>query len=145
MTAPVYATAADLAGSAYLPAGVTVPADPEATRLLTRASRHVDRLLLAAVYDTDGVTGQPTDPDIAAALVDATCAQAAWWLSGGDETGQADLYSSVSIGPVSLSRAQGAAGATQVTAPAAVEVLTTAGLVNTGPFTGFGRLEATSR
>src|SRR4051794_26110046 len=102
--ARVYADRAALL--AYAPADqvADLPADPEATRLLTRASRRVDRLLFAAVYDTAATTGLPTDPDVAQALSEATCEQALWWLETGDESGASDQYQSVSAGSIALTR-----------------------------------------
>ncbi len=103
--AQVYATRADLL--AYAPAGVTVPADPEATRLLTSASKELRRATVCAIYSTD-TDGYPSDATIRQAFRDACCAQAVWWLQNpGEETGTADQYDSVSIGSVSLSRRQG--------------------------------------
>ena len=93
--------------TAYAPADVTVPAEPEATRLLTRASEEVDTVILSAVYDTDD-NGMPTDTDVIEALSNATCMQVVWWLQNpGTESGQAMQYQSVSIGSVSLSRGSG--------------------------------------
>ena len=131
MAGPVYAVEADLADSEYLPKGTTAPTGAEATRLLTRASRRVDRLLLAAIYDTDD-TGAPTDPDVAAAVRDATCAQAAWWLETGDESGAAARYQSVGIGSVNLTR-RTSDDQDDTTSPDAVDVLTQAGLFTQGP------------
>jgi hypothetical protein len=107
--ARMYATRTDLV--AYAPADVTVPDDPEATRLLTRASAHVDRYgLLTAVYDVD-TGGLPTDTALAEAIKLATCAQAVYWLATGDETGAAAQWGSVGIGSVNLSRgSNGTAG-----------------------------------
>lgn len=100
--ARVYATLADL--TSYAPAGVTVPADPEGTRLLTSASQLVERATMTSVYDTDSTTGYPTNADVIEAFQRATCAQAVWWLETGDELGIAGQYDTVSIGSVSLSR-----------------------------------------
>jgi hypothetical protein len=98
--ARVYANRAALV--AYAPADVTVPAEPEATRMLTRASEVVDGALLSAVYDTDTL-GMPTDTDVIEALSNATCEQAVYWLQNpGIESGQANQYQNVSIGSVSL-------------------------------------------
>jgi len=90
---PVYAETSDLV--AMLPDGLTAPAD--ATRLLIRASRAIDSALRTAVYavDDDGV---PTDTLLAAALLDATCEQAAWWLETGDEQGVAGTITSAGSG-----------------------------------------------
>lgn len=125
--ARVYATRTDLV--AYAPADVSVPDEPEATRLLTRASTHVDRYgLLTAVYDVD-TGGLPTDTAIARAVRNATCAQAVYWLQTGDETGAASQWGSLGIGSVSLSRgSNGTAGQTPSTqlAPQADTELRTA-------------------
>lgn len=111
--ARIYATRADL--EAYLPAALTLPAEPEATRMLTRASEVVDDLLVTAVYDVDAGL-LPTDTTVAEALRQATCAQVAWWIETGDETGAAAQYQSVSIGSVSLSRGYSGAGSSTGTA-----------------------------
>jgi hypothetical protein len=104
--ARVYADRAALV--AYAPAAVTVPADPEATRLLTRASEVIDSVLLSAVYATDDTTGLPTEAGVIEALRNATCEQVVWWLQNpGTESGQANQYQSVSIGSVSLSKGSG--------------------------------------
>jgi hypothetical protein len=128
---PVYATAADL--TAWLSAGTVVP---EPDRLLARASTKVEALLLTAVYDVDS-GGAPTDPDVAQALNDATCAQVEWWLLTGDEAGAGSQYQSVSIGKISLSRGYSAAGSatgqSQTVAPRAVELLQLAGLISQSP------------
>lgn len=111
--ARVYATRTDLVN--YAPASVMVPDEPEATRVLTRASERIDELLTAigAMYTVDSVTKLPTDANFIQAFKDATCAQVVWWLETGDETGVGAGYTSVSIGRVSLSRGQGKAGETQ--------------------------------
>ena len=105
-TGPVgrkYATSGDLAE--YLQ-----DAPPEnADRLLIRASELIDRMLFTARYDVD-VDGDPTDTGVIAALKKATCAQVAWWIETGDEWGLGTAYSSMSIGSVSLSRAQSGGG-----------------------------------
>lgn len=104
----VYATLADLTG--YVPAGTTVPSDPEATRLLTSASAVIRRATLTAVYEAD-TSGYPTDTAIRDAFRRATCAQALWWLLTGDEQGLVSLYETVSIGSVNLSRRGSGRGA----------------------------------
>lgn len=127
-----YATEVDLTN--YLPTG-TVVAD--AGRKLDRASRRVDLLTMTAVYATDPDTGAATDPDVIAALRDATCAVVEWWEATGDETGAGSLYQSVSIGRVQLghgySSAGSATGASQTTSPQAVEILQLAGLIGQPP------------
>lgn len=139
--ARVYADRAALV--AYAPADQQgdIPAEPEATRLLTRASRRVDRLLFAAVYDTDPVSLLPTDADVATALSEATCEQALWWLETGDESGASQQYQSVSAGSISLTRGYSSGGSAtgrdQNVSPAAVEVLQLAGLLP-GTITTYG-------
>lgn len=92
-----YATAADLA------AWTGKPAPTDAERLLARASEDIDAALLTAVYTTDDA-GKPTDPNIVAALADATCAHVEYQQASGDDgTGAAGKWGSVSLGPVSLS------------------------------------------
>jgi len=95
--ARVYATAADL--EAY----TGQPAPDNAGRLLARASRLVDRAMVAAVYDTDA-SGYPDDPDVLDGFRDATCAQAAAWAKRETEATELGPWTSVSAGPVSLSR-----------------------------------------
>jgi hypothetical protein len=121
----VYATAEELAAYTGQPA----PAD--ATRLLARASEDIEDALLTAIYDTDDA-GAPTDPDIIAALSEATCAQVEYQQATGDDgTGAAGRWDSVSIGPVSLSgRKDAPRGAGDVDlAPRADRALRRAGLL----------------
>lgn len=102
MAPRVYATRADLV--AYgLPPGVTAPDEPEATRVLTRASERVDDALVSALYRTN-TDGTPYDPDVVEALRNATCAQVIEWRRTGDEHGDAGQWQSVGIGSVNLSR-----------------------------------------
>lgn len=72
----VYATADDL--TEFL--GTAAP--DNADRLLKGASALVRRETRAALYDVTS-TGLPSDPDIAEAFRDATCAQAAEWIDNG--------------------------------------------------------------
>lgn len=122
-----YATSGDLAD--YLQ---TAPPD-DADRLLARATDIIDRLIIAARYTVDD-DGEPTDTAVAAALRKATCAQVAWWIETGDEWGLGSSYASVSIGSVSLSRAQGggASSAGRV-GPDVWAALATGGLTGYGP------------
>lgn len=115
-----YATAADLAASDFLPAGLTAPVGADAARLLSRASRMVDSLLRRAVYDVDA-DGLPTDTGVIAAVRDATCAQACWWLETGDEAGVASGLDSLGAGSGPYIN-----GHLSRVAPDAVEVLTNA-------------------
>jgi hypothetical protein len=100
---PLYATRADLLS--YVPAELAslVPADPEATRLLTSASMTIYRATMTAIYQTDSNSMPAAEPFITG-FRRATCAQAVWWLETGDELGQVGQYAQVSIGGVTLAR-----------------------------------------
>lgn len=128
--ARIYSTHADLV--AYLPDGASAPAEPEATRLLTRASEQVDLLTVTSIYEVDE-QDMPTADAVVTAFRDATCAQAAWWLETGDETGAATgQWQSVTAGRISLQRsAKGASAQAQAStvAPQAVMHLRLAGLL----------------
>lgn len=123
----VYATTADYATwlRAAPPSG--------SRRALAEASRAVDEMLRTAIYDVND-DGLPTDTDVAAALRDATCAQAEYARAVLDtnSVGASGIFQSVSIGSVSLGRA-GRAGAEGDKAPApwsakAWQILQQAGL-----------------
>lgn len=100
---PIYATRADLL--AYVPADITseVPADPEATRLLTSASMTIYRATMTAIYQTDS-TQQPSQEPFITGFKRATCAQAVWWLETGDELGIFGQFANVGIGGLTLAR-----------------------------------------
>lgn len=124
----VHATSLDLAGEPWN----LEPADPDA--LLARAATIIRNLTLTAVYATNA-DGTPTDPGIAAALRDATCAQAVWFDDTGDTgSGAASVYSTVSLGSARLS-VGGAGSPANVgvnqsrISPEAVQILANAGLV----------------
>lgn len=115
-----YATTAQLAEHMH----AAPPLD--ARVLLLRATGRVDELLRTAVYAvTDDGLDMPTDPVVAAALAEATCAQAVWFADLGDDgTGTAQHYGDVKIGSVALSTRGGAGeGASGRYAPGAVEAL----------------------
>lgn len=127
--ARVYATRADL--PTLTPGGVAVPDEPEATRILTSASRLLERATVAAVYDTDPA-GYPITPDVRDAFRDACREQVVWWLDNpGEESGQAQQFQSVAIGSVKLDRGTGATGGVpgQRLAPQTDTVLRVAGLL----------------
>ncbi|MFI8817460.1 MULTISPECIES: hypothetical protein [unclassified Streptomyces] len=90
----------------------------------------MDDALLTAIYDTD-TDGMPTDPDVAAALSAATCAQVEYVAEqGGDDTGAAGQWDSVSIGPVAMSgRKGGPVGSAVDIGPRALRTLTRARLL----------------
>ncbi|MEV0410312.1 hypothetical protein AB0I68_05720 [Streptomyces sp. NPDC050448] len=105
------------------------PAPADAERLLARAGEDIDSALLTAIYPVDE-DGDPLDPEVRAALANATCAQVEHQLAGGDDgTGAGGLWDSVSIGPVSLSgRSSRTAAAGVELAPRADRALRRAGL-----------------
>lgn len=109
-----------------------VPGDAE--RLLRDATVEVDRLLLCAVYDTDA-DGIATDATIKQAIQDATCELARWWDETGDSTGAAAVYTSASIGGVSLGRGAqaGGAGSSRI-GPHVYSILAAAGLATQAPY-----------
>ena len=137
--APTYATPAELA--AFLTPD-PAPADAVAGRLLDRASRDVRRATKTAVYLVDA-TGLPTDPDVLAALKEATLEHAAWRIGRGEEDGipsGGGAVTSATIVGVNVTQATGAgSGAIPETvngvAYQAWLVLEDAGLTGHGPRT----------
>lgn len=129
-----YATTTDLAD--WLQAAPPL----DAARRLIRATSYLDaNPLKTAVYDVDD-DGLPTDAVVAAALRDATCAQADWWTQHGDDgTGAGADYTSVTAGSISLTRAAGGAGAPRDPrqSPEAFDILSAAGLTGHSPRTGY--------
>jgi hypothetical protein len=123
-TGRVYATTTALAN--YL--REAPPADAE--QLLAEASRLLDsRVLRLCQYEVDAA-GMPTDPDVAAAIARAVCAQVRWWGEVGDHIGAAGAgWGGVSIGSVNLSRSvtavQGGDSAARQIAPQVADELTT--------------------
>jgi hypothetical protein len=107
-----------------------------ASTLLDRASRDIDRALLCSVYNT-------SDTVIVAALRDATLEQVAWQLESGNTSGirhgdQSGVPSGGSAGGVSLShtgRSVGAASAPEWLGSQAWTILQGAGLTGNPPFT----------
>ncbi|WP_053619631.1 hypothetical protein [Nocardiopsis sp. NRRL B-16309] len=102
-----------------------------ATRALRDASLDVDTLLVGAVYDVDE-DDQPTDADVALALQEATCAQAAWNPSGHSQTAEDAQKTQVKVDKVSVSYAADPSSGRVIRdryAPAAVDILRVAGLV----------------
>ncbi len=130
MSAPVYATTADL--TAYC---APDPAPAEVgERQLREASAQVDQMLLTAIYDVDA-DEQPTDPRVRDAVKNATCAQALHVHEHGDEVAIRQDDIPVALGPLSLgggrrASSSGATGtSTPVWAPQAVAFLRAEGLV----------------
>lgn len=117
------------------------PTPANAARLLDRASRDVDRELKCSVYDVDD-SGMPTKQAVIDALREATLEQVAWRLAQGDDEGlgAAGVYSSVSIGSVTLSRGSGSgsggsSGGAEDFGEQARQILDDAGLLGFEPWT----------
>ncbi|MEU4332333.1 hypothetical protein [Nonomuraea dietziae] len=120
--------------------------DPEpvpsgAARMLARATRYMDNVLLkTSVYDVDD-NGMPTDADHIVAMRDACCALVEWWAENGDDgLGAGSEYTSVSAGNIALSKGSRQGGSSGQTtdprrAPEAVEILDGAGLLGHEPRT----------
>ena len=130
----VYATTADYAND---PRTSAPDSSISVRKALLVASQRVDEMATTALYETNSTTLQPTDSAVAAALRDATIAQAAYAIPIGDAYGLGTTqYRSVSIGGVTLSR-----GSTPVAgsstpgryAPEARETLRAAGLLGAAP------------
>lgn len=114
------------------------PPPDDAERRLARASEQIARATLTAVYDVDGA-GMPTDPAVAEAFQGATVLQAYWWVTTGDEQGDAAIWQSASIGSVSLSgRRQTGSSARDRLAPQAEALLDLAGLIGRPAYTTGG-------
>ena len=102
----VYATEQQLTDYGA-PDGVVLPTGADAVWQLARASELVDLACAFAIYDTDTVTGLPTDTVVAGAMRDATCAQVVSWAENGRGPNAASGFQQVSIGSVNLTRASG--------------------------------------
>lgn len=97
--ARVYATAEQY--ETY--SGGLAPADIDYR--LARASSFLDAQVLRACWYAVNDGGLPTDTAVAAALAEATCAQAQWGVEVGDITGAFMAgFGNASIGSVSLGR-----------------------------------------
>lgn len=130
MAQRVYATESD-----YLEFSEDEVAPDKIDSLLRRASAEVESHIRTAVYVTDE-DGYPTDPDIADALRDATCAYVAYWDETDDITGAEAIAGPVKIGSVSLGGTStgGASSRTPADTRIAHEALTilrNAGLIGT--------------
>jgi hypothetical protein len=124
MAAPIYADSEDL----IVYSGPLMVTPEEADRKLARASRLIDSVLIGAVYPTDPETKIATNEDQREAIKNATCAQAAYWISGAGSEHGAPAYDSVSIGSVRLSGAGKGNERGTILAPQAFYELSTAGL-----------------
>ncbi|MFG1709235.1 hypothetical protein ACFLIM_39195 [Nonomuraea sp. M3C6] len=119
---PTYATAQE-----YLDyTGQSGPADID--RRLARASERVDELLADAIYEVDDQEFA-LDPKLKKAMMQATCVQAAWTLTVGDEFGTASAFKDVSMGSVRLARVDSKDGNAPRYAQDAVSILLRAGFL----------------
>ncbi|GAA2456962.1 hypothetical protein [Streptomyces macrosporus] len=114
----VYATTAEL--EAY----TGKPAPANAARRLARASRLVDAAMVAAVYEVDA-DGYPAAPEARSAFREAVCVQVDAWAGREAERAELGPWTSVSAGPVSMSRPDAGARVEDDTAltAEAVEIL----------------------
>lgn len=108
MALQTYATPAELADYPVEDAGPSGTAAAMGA-LLWRASRQVDRVILAATYAVDE-DGAATEAAIIEALRLATCEQACYLVATGAENGINPGYHSVQIGSVNLTRGYSSAG-----------------------------------
>lgn len=122
---PTYATSAEYAASPY---GGTAPSDID--NRLARASLDVDRMLIGRVYDTDPDTELPTDEKVAAALREATIAQATHVAA--QESGASAAVAAIGFASGSITYAgdgaPGRPGTDDRDAPDALNILQLAGL-----------------
>lgn len=113
-----YVVPTTLATSADLAAWTGQAAPANADALLRACTRLVLEQTRTASYDSDPTTGLPTDPNITAALKDATCIQAAGWivlnidpLAGGINTGGVKKSTKLLSGSIELAGAEQTAAA----------------------------------
>ena len=111
----------------------------DADRLLVMATRRIDGLIRGALYavTTDGAE-MPVDTKIREAVRQATCALVAWWEQTGDASGAARLFTSASVGSVSVSRASGSTppSAEERYGAEVLDILRDAGLLHAVPWYG---------
>lgn len=121
----VYATRADLVNYAAAYPTYTVPAEPQATALLTLASQRVEGWVTEP-YDVDATTLLPTDADVAAGLRDAVCAL----VLRHQDSAAGGNYTTVSIGSVTLTGDGGSQASDAALAPDPLAHLRAAGLMS---------------
>jgi hypothetical protein len=105
-------------------------------RMLRDASERIDDAIMCTIYNVDD-QDMPTDEKIREALRAATCEQAKWRDSIGDDD-TAALYQSLSIAGVSMTRATSASGTTAAIdrlGPDVRPILAKMGLIGQGPWT----------
>lgn len=111
------------------------PVPDNAARLLNRASKRLDSVLIGAVYETDE-NGLPTDPDLVEIFREAVCIQAQYIADLGDETGAMANVSQMSLGNQQIVRAISVVGSgTPRVSPDMLELLQVEGLWPVYPYT----------
>ncbi|MDC2953383.1 hypothetical protein PO587_02815 [Streptomyces gilvifuscus] len=111
------------------------PVPANAARLLEKASRRLDRLLIGAIYPTDA-DGLPTDPELIEVFREAVCIQAQYIAALGDETGAMANVSQMELGNQKIVRALSVVGSgTPRVAPDLLDLLQTKGLWPVYPYT----------
>ncbi|MCX5234441.1 hypothetical protein OG824_04230 [Streptomyces prunicolor] len=111
------------------------PVPDNAARLLNRASKRLDSVLIGAVYETDE-NGLPTDPDLVEVFREAVCIQAQYIADLGDETGAMANVSQMSLGNQQIVRAISVVGnGTPRVSPDMLELLQVEGLWPVYPYT----------
>jgi hypothetical protein len=100
---------------------------------LRKASKDIDRALIAAVYRTDA-DGMPQDAVVADTIMRATCAQAEYRVAHMDPAGVKFEYGSSNVGGVSVSRSPAMTGiAFYPIAPDALSILHVDGVLPAAP------------
>lgn len=103
------------------------------TAALRKASKDIDRALIAAVYRTDA-DGMPLDAVVADTIMRATCAQCEYRIAHLDPAGVKFEYGSSNVGGVSVSRAASMTGiAFYPIAPDALSILHVDGVLPAAP------------
>lgn len=103
------------------------------TTALRRASEVLDMYLIGAVYATDA-DSMPTDAGVIDVFMRATCAQSQFMLAANDPAWIKPMYSSVSMGGVTQTRAASAQNqGVPPLAPMAAVILRTAGVLPGAP------------
>lgn len=141
MTLQAYATAAEFADYPVAGVGDRGLSETELGALLWRASRDVDRALVAAVYQVDD-DGAATEASVIEALRFATCEQADWRIESGQSSGvSATGIHSYAIGRVQITRGytgRGSSAESDRFSPQAYAILQAYGLTGQAPIVSAG-------
>lgn len=102
----------------------------EGEKLLRSATIRINHAIRNAIY-TVGDDDMPSDPDVLAALQDATCAQAEWFMETGDRIGAGTAAPS-QLGSLRFDANTGGGDADgRLLGPEALTILRNAGLITT--------------